>query len=123
MTSGKAETTQQRTSNPFTIMLEIAQACYLEEVLFGKKDSAQRLEISELIEQTQRISGAELIQFIDQHMQQRMFLTGLSISAADLIVFAHVAKNFSGLPDFEKISLPNAFRWIDHVQHLPGLIE
>ena len=73
MTSGKAETTQQRTSNPFTIMLEIAQACYLEEVLFGKKDSAQRLEISELIEQTQRISGAELIQFIDQYMQQRMF--------------------------------------------------
>lgn len=52
-----------------------------------------------------------------------MFLTGLSISAADLVVFAHVAKHFSALTDFEKMSVPNVFRWIDHVQHLPGLLE
>lgn len=52
-----------------------------------------------------------------------MFLTGLSISAADLVVFAHVAKHFSALTDFEKMSVPNVFRWIDHMQHLPGLLE
>ena len=52
-----------------------------------------------------------------------MFLTGLSISAADLVVFAHVAKHFSALTDFEKMSVPNVFRWIDHVQHLPGLLK
>jgi glutathione S-transferase len=31
-------------------MLDIAKACYLEDVLFGKKDSATRLEISTFIE-------------------------------------------------------------------------
>jgi glutathione S-transferase len=52
-----------------------------------------------------------------------MFLCGLSISAADIVVFSHIAKYFSALSDFEKMNLPHAFRWIDHVQHLPGLLE
>jgi hypothetical protein len=52
-----------------------------------------------------------------------MFLCGLSISAADIVVFSHIAKHFSALSDFEKMNLPHAFRWIDHVQHLPGLLE
>ena len=35
---GKEVVSQQQTSSPYTIMLEIAKACYLEEVLFGKKE-------------------------------------------------------------------------------------
>ena len=27
------------------------------------------------------------------------------------------------LTDFEKMALPHAFRWIDHIQHLPGMLE
>jgi hypothetical protein len=52
-----------------------------------------------------------------------MFMTGLSISAADVVVFARTAKHFSTLTDLEKLQVPNAFRWVDHVQHLPGLLE
>jgi len=42
-------------------MLDISQACYLEEVLFGKKDSQGRLEISSFIELSQRLPAEELI--------------------------------------------------------------
>jgi hypothetical protein len=38
-------------------------------------------------------------------------------------VFAHIAKYFSALQDHEKIALPHVFRWIDHMQHLPGMLE
>ena len=36
---------EARLTNPFTIMLEIARACYLEPVLFGETDSVARNEI------------------------------------------------------------------------------
>jgi glutathione S-transferase len=55
--------------------------------------------------------------------QARIFISGMNISAADIILFAHIAKYFSALPDFEKINLPHTFRWIDHMQHLPGMLE
>jgi len=105
-------------------MLEIAQACYLEDVLFGKKEASSRTEISSFVEQSQRLEPAELIAKINEHIgQQRMFLCGMSITAADIVVFAHVAKDFAALSDFEKIDKPHVFRWIDHIQHLPGMLE
>jgi len=55
--------------------------------------------------------------------QTRMFLSGLNVTVADIVVFAHIAHHFSALPDFEKVQLPHAFRWLDHIQHLPGLFE
>jgi hypothetical protein len=121
---GKESTVQQQTSSPYTIMLDIAKACYLEEILFGKVDSAQRLEISSFIEQAERLPAQELIEVVNTHIgQSRMFLCGLNITAADIVVFAHLARQFAGLADHEKIALPHAFRWVDHVQHLPGLLE
>lgn len=44
-------------------MQDIAAACYIEEVMFGKKE--QRLEISSLIEQAQRLSDAELTEVVN----------------------------------------------------------
>ena len=37
-------------SNPITIMMEISKAAYLDEILFGKKNSKERLEIVSFIE-------------------------------------------------------------------------
>jgi len=51
-------------------MLEIAKACYLEEVLFGKKDAAIRDDISSLIEQASRASADELIQMVNTQIGQ-----------------------------------------------------
>lgn len=51
-------------------MLEIAQACYLEDVLFGKKEASSRTEISSFVEQSQRLEPAELIAKINEHIGQ-----------------------------------------------------
>lgn len=104
-------------------MQEIARACYLEDVMFGPKDSNQRFEISELIERTTRMTVNELIDFLNTHMASKLFICGIQISAADIVIFAHVASTFSQLGDLDKMEKAAVFRWIDHVQHLPGLLE
>lgn len=53
----------------------------------------------------------------------RMFLVGMNITAADIVIHLRVASHFRGLPDLEKKEVPHAFRWVDHVQHLPGMLE
>jgi glutathione S-transferase len=104
-------------------MQEISRAVYLEDVLFGKFDSPQRQEILSLSETSIRLEVEELAKFLNSHLETRMFLVGHSITAADLIAHAHLADYFAALADYEKLQLPNTFRWIDHVQHLPGLFE
>jgi hypothetical protein len=71
-----------------------------------------------------RLQSKELADFINEHMAERMFLVSTNITAADIVVFTALAPFFAHeLKDFEKIQLANAFRWIDHIQHLPGLLE
>ena len=121
---GSVEAREVRLTNPFTIMLEIARAAYLEDILFAKADSVARNEIGQYVETVGRLAGRELAEQINKHMEVRMFLVGESITAADLVIFSALAPLFSGeLQGFEKFALPHAFRWIDHVQHLPGLLE
>ena len=56
-------------------------------------------------------------------MSARMFIVSENITAADFIVFAALAPWYSKLADHAKLALPNAFRWIDHIQHLPGMLH
>jgi len=63
-------------SNPITIMMEISKAAYLDEILFGKKNSKERLEIVSFIEQTTRMEAEELVNFINKHLAMRMFMIG-----------------------------------------------
>lgn len=112
-----------QTANPATIMLEIAKSVYLEEVLFGKQSSLQRLEILSMIEVSTRLSPEKLAHFLNSHLELRMFVVGHAISAADITALAHILEYFNTLTDFDKLQLPHAFRWIDHVQHLPGMLD
>lgn len=86
---------ETRLTNPFTIMLEIARACYLEEILFAKQDSQLRVEISAFIEMVGRLEPKEMAEHINTHMAQRMFLVGDNVSAADVVIFAALAPYFS----------------------------
>lgn len=107
-------------------MLEIAKACYLEEVLFSKEDSTLRYEISQFIEMVTRLSPPELLSHVNTHMAQRMFLVGDNITAADIVIFSAIApimSNGSISDDAKRTEVPHAFRWVDHIQHLPGMLE
>ena len=69
-----------------------------------------------------RLAHKELAEHINEYMAERMFLVSTNITAADIVIFTALAPYFSSeLKDFEKIALAHAFRWIDHIQHLPGL--
>ena len=105
-------------------MLEIARGCYLENVLFGKPDSLERVEIGQFIESVGRLQGNELAKYINEHMATRMFVVSENITAADVVVFAALAPYFSSeINDMQKVELGHAFRWIDHIQHLPGMLH
>ena len=52
-----------------------------------------------------------------------MFLVGQSITCADIAVHLRIAAHFRDLSSSEKKELPHVFRWIDHIQHLPGMLE
>ena len=98
-----------------SIMQEIAKSVYLSEVLFGKKDSQERMKTCSFIETTDRMEVDELVTFVNGHLETRMFLVGQSISAADIVVHAKIAESVRILTDYNKMQIPNAFRWIDHI--------
>jgi len=96
-------------------MSEIAKAVYLEEVMMGKKNSIERLEILSFIEMAHKTEPAELVSHLNQHLEMRMFVVGHSVTAADVTLLAFLAEHFNHLQDYEKLLVPNAFRWIDHI--------
>lgn len=87
-------------SNPISILMEMSRAAYLEEVLFGKKDSKDRLEIVSFIEMAQRTEVEEIVAHVNKHLAMKMFLVGQSITAADIIVQLYIAEHFRELMDF-----------------------
>lgn len=64
------------TSNPISILQEISKGAYLEDVMFGKKDSKERYEIESFIELACRLDTEELVEHINKHLAMRMFIVG-----------------------------------------------
>jgi hypothetical protein len=115
---------QNTSSNPLSIMTEIARSCYLEDLIMGKKDSLERDQISQYIEMAQSLTAEEIVDFLNSHMKMRMFVVGKTITAADICLFALAGPHFAKMDDREKNdTFPHAFRWIDHIQHLPGMLD
>ena len=80
--------------------------------------------MSNFIEIVSRLGSKDLSEHINEYMSERMFLVSTNITAADIVVFSALASYFAKeLKDYEKIALPNVFRWLDHIQHLPGLLQ
>lgn len=110
-------------TNYLTIMHEVAKSVYLLDVLFGKKDSKDRAEIENFIELANRTEVADLVTHLNKHLEMKMFLVGMNITAADVVAHLRVASHFKNMKDSEKKDVPHAFRWVDHIQHLPGMLE
>jgi hypothetical protein len=105
-------------------MIQLARRVYLDEILFGKSESKERFEVLSFIELAFRFEDPEdFCQHLNSHLASRMFLVGHCITAADIVCFLTVAPFFKELLDFQKIQLNHCFRWLDHIQHLPGLQE
>jgi glutathione S-transferase len=87
------------------------------------------MEITSFMEQTTRMEVDDLVKFTNDHLKMRMFMIGQSITAADILVLLNVAKYFikdekeKDIENYLKMQNPHVFRWLDHVQHLPGMCE
>jgi len=102
-------------------MTAISSACYIEDVMIGAPDSTTRDEVSQLVEMAARLSPAELSDYLNDHMKSRMFVVGKSITVADITLFSTMIQYWHSLDVEAKLAKPHCFRWIDHVQHLPGM--
>ena len=67
-----------------------------------------------------RIAGCDALQVMDDHLAGREWMTGTSVSLADIALFAytHVAEEGGfGLSDYPNVSL-----WLDRVRGLPDFV-
>jgi len=107
-------------ASPMAIFRHIAEATRLEAIFLGKSelDNNQILSYFEL---ACNLSSEELAEVLNNDLKLRMFLVNFNITAADIFLYAHLVHHVKGLQDFEKVAQNNLFRWIDHIQHLPGI--
>lgn len=107
-------------TSPYAIFKHIAQLTRFESIFLGRTDleNQQVLSYFELIGS---LSVEELGSLLNNDLQLRMFLVTYNITAADIFAYAHLVNFVGEMQDFEKLANNNLFRWIDHIQHLPGI--
>jgi aminoacyl tRNA synthase complex-interacting multifunctional protein 1 len=107
-------------SSTYAIFRHIAQLTRFEKIFLGRTetDSQQILSYFELIGSLQT---EELATQLNTDLNLRMFLATYNITAADIFAYAHIVHYVQGLQDFEKVEKNNLFRWVDHLQNLPGI--
>ncbi|KAL3144072.1 hypothetical protein ABBQ32_003868 [Trebouxia sp. C0010 RCD-2024] len=55
---------------------------------------------------------------VDKRLQTKVFLAGLSVSLADLVMFATLYRALANIPSAQRRDrYPNLFRWFDFMQH------
>ena len=109
-----------KVTSPYAIFKYIAEATRFEKIFLGKNETENN-QILSYFELVSNLEAAELAELVGKDLPLRNFLVGYNITAADIIAFAHVNEYVRGLQDFEKIAQANLFRWLDHIQHLPGI--
>lgn len=105
---------------PFAIFRHIAEAAKFEAIFLGKTE-VQTNQILSYFELIVGLKEEELAELLNNDLKMRMYLVGFNITAADIFAYAHIVHFVQKMQDFEKIASNNLFRWVDLLQHLPGL--
>ena len=97
----------------------------MELSLLGKKGSEDRKQIVSVLGLLEGREANDLAQHLETELlMEKTFIVGEVLTAADLIAFGFVAPLLSKqLSDEDKLAMPNVFRWVDNIQHLPGLLD
>lgn len=106
--------------SPYAIFRHIAEATRFEKIFLGKNE-ADNNKILSYFELITTLETQELCELINTELKLRMFLVSFNITAADIFAYAHVVRHVQALSDLDKLAQNNLFRWIDHLQHLPGI--
>jgi len=86
-------------------------------------DDLSKSEIQSFVTLVERMTPADIVAHLNQHLLTKSFLVGFHVTLADIVcsVFAYEGLRAMNLEDREKNI--NTFRWFNHIQHLPGLKE
>lgn len=107
-------------SSTYAIFRHIAEMTRFEKIFLGRTE-ADNHQILSYFEVINGLQTEELATLLNNDLSLRMFLATYNITAADIYAYAHIVHHVQGLQDFEKVAQNNLFRWVDHLQHLPGI--
>ncbi|CAI2369603.1 unnamed protein product [Moneuplotes crassus] len=107
-------------ASTYAIFRHIAELTRFEKIFLGKSeiDNARILSYFELINS---MEPQALADHLNNDLKFRVFVATYNITAADIYAYAHIAEHVKGFDDLKKLEYSNLFRWLDHIQHLPGL--
>lgn len=109
-------------ANLYSIFRHIAEVTKFESIFLGKTETHNNQVLS-YFELISSLSSEELGELLNNDLKVKMFLVTHNITAADILAYAHVVHYVQGLTDADKLAKNNLFRWVDHLQHLPGISE
>jgi methionine--tRNA ligase beta chain len=107
-------------ASAYAIFRHIAELTKFEKIFFGRTE-LENQQVLSYFELVKSLDTEELAELLNNDLKLRMFLVSYNITAADILAFSHLAEYVGELKDFEKVEKNNLFRWIDHVQNLPGI--
>ena len=108
-----------KSNSLFGVLHFICNVTGFKDIFLGK--DFDQFEIMSFIETCALVSEDDLIEKLEEHLKERVFLVGSHISLADLFVFSQLIETIRGWEDKIKVTYANTFRWADHMQHLPYL--
>ena len=107
-------------SSTYAIFRHIAELTRFEKIFMGRNE-ADNSKILSYFELINSLETAQLGELLNNDLKMRVFLATYNITAADIYAYAHIVGHAKSMTDLEKIDQNNLFRWVDHIQNLPGI--
>jgi len=114
--------TETKLEAPFVVMAELVKAAGFANILLGDNENDKH-EVLSFVEMSRKTTPEQLLTHVFKHVEMKMFLVTNHITLADIVVLTHLLTYMKGLDVETLLKHSHAFRWIDHVQHLPGIWE
>ena len=108
--------------NIFNQMVKDEKLQHVKMRLLGENEEIVN-QISSYVDMVTKFNLEELVELINNDLRMKVYLVGPCITAANILVYAHVARYAQKMQDFEKYAKCNLSRWVYHLQSLPGLSQ
>jgi methionine--tRNA ligase beta chain len=105
---------------PLSLYNQIARAAGTEHLLAGQ-DKLEKAQISSWVEAAHTLKVEDLISMVDQQLTYKTYLVTNHITLADIAVLSRIHSTLLSMKFTNDKQLVCLFRWVNHLQSLPGL--
>lgn len=111
---------QEKSYSAYSIIEQISKLTNFEKKFVGgtEFENSQILSYFEIVPQ---IKDQALAELLNKDLKLRTYLVGHNITAADIFAYAYVVNYTKGLTKEQFLEYGNLFRWVDQIQHFPGI--